>query len=125
MQNSYTVNIIHPNGEEECLGEILEKDVTYNRYNKGLLIGAGRLHSSDIQRETFIEHAAKYRNKGQLEFIGAQTIYTGIFCFISFVPENHTVVFGSIGPVHTRKPKDLPEAHVIDLHDRAKNVIAV
>lgn len=125
MQNSYTVNIIHPNGEKECLGDIAEKDVTYNRYNEGLLIGAGRLHSTDIQRTTFLEHAAKYRNKGRLEFVGVDRIYTGIFCFISFIPETHTVVFGSLGPVHSRQEKDKLEAHVIPLKDTAASVIAV
>jgi len=77
-----------------------ERHVTYNRYNEGLLIGAGKLHNSDMRREGFIDHGARYRNKAELEFRGKDRVFTGTFCFINFIPEIHTVVFGSIGPVH-------------------------
>lgn len=100
MKNCYEVSIIHPGRNKDHLGFIEEKNVTHNRYNEGLLIGAGKLLHSDIRREVFCEHAAKYRNKAELEFKSENKTYTGTFCFFSFVPETHTVVFGSIGPVY-------------------------
>jgi len=95
----YEINIIHSNGKKDCLGYMEEHHVTYNRYNEGLLIGAGKLHNSDMRREVFIEYGVRYRNKAELEFRGKNRVFTGTFCFINFIPEIHTVVFGSIGPV--------------------------
>ena len=75
------------------------RHVTHNRYNEGLLIGAGKLHNSDGQKKSFLSLSARYRNKAELEFKGEESTYRGIFCFINFIEETNTVVFGSIGPV--------------------------
>jgi hypothetical protein len=96
----YEINLTHDDGTKECLGHMEERHVTYNRYNEGLLIGAGKLHGSSIRRAAFLEHGARYRNKAQLEFKGKDKAFQGVFCFINFIPESHTVVFGSIGPVY-------------------------
>lgn len=96
----YEINMIHANGKKECLGFMEEKHVTYNRYNEGLLIGAGRLHNSDARRDVFCTFAARYRNKAELEFKSKNKAFQGTFCFINFIPESHTVVFGSVGPVY-------------------------
>jgi len=100
----FEVNIIHANGSKECLGNMEARYVTYNRYNEGLLIGAGKLRNTSVQKEMFLKHATKYRNKAELEFKGQDIMYQGTFCFINFLPETGTVVFGSVGPVYEWAP---------------------
>jgi len=99
MQNFYEVYVVHKDGSKDCLGQMAEKHVTHNRYNEGLLIGAGKLQNSDRQKEAFLFHSAAYRNKAMMEFKGAKSTFRGEFCFINFIPETNTVVFGSISAV--------------------------
>lgn len=99
MQNTYEIYVIHNDGSKDCIGHMEERHVTHNRYNEGLLIGAGRLHNSDLQKTTFLKLGALYRNKADLEFKGRQKTYRGEFCFINFIPETNTAVFGSISSV--------------------------
>jgi len=100
----FEINIIHEDGSKDCLGNMEARHVTYNRYNEGLLIGAGKLLNSSKQKKLFLKHSTKYRNKAELEFKSRDITYEGTFCFINFLPETNTVVFGSVGPVYEWAP---------------------
>lgn len=99
MNNTYTICVLRDNYPPLTLGSMREKAITFNRYNKGLLIAAGKLTSDDAQNDAFMTFAAKFRNKARMRFTGQEATYLGDFCFINFIPETHTVVFGSVGPV--------------------------
>ena len=99
MQNAYEIYVIHADGSKDCLGHMEERHVTHNRYNEGLLIGAGRLHNSDKQKKAFLLRGALHRDKAELEFKGSEVTFRGEFCVINFIPETNTTVFGSISPV--------------------------
>lgn len=99
MQNVYEIYVIHADGSKDCLGNMEERHVTHNRYNEGLLIGAGRLHNSDKQKKAFLLRGALHRDKADLEFKGSEITFRGEFCVINFIPETNTTVFGSISPV--------------------------
>jgi len=102
LENTYEINLLHTNGSKDCLGHMEERHVTHNRYNEGLLIGAGKLHNSDIQKQAFLRNSTLFRNTATLEFKGKNKTFRGTFCFINFIPETNTVVFGSIGSVTER-----------------------
>ena len=96
----FKIYLLNADGSKECLGQMEERHVTYNRYSEGLLIGAGKLHETDIKKGVFLKYAAQFQNKTELEFSGENVTYSGTFCCINFIPESNTVVFGSIGPVY-------------------------
>jgi len=99
MQNAYEIYLIHEDGSKDILGHMEERHVTHNRYNEGLLIGAGKLHNSDKQKKTFLCQGAQRRNKAELEFKGCEKTFRGEFCLINFISETNTVVFGSVSTV--------------------------
>mgnify|MGYP003677703617 CR=1 FL=1 len=99
MNDTYTICVLRDGYPPLTLGSMREKAITFNRYNKGLLIAAGKLTSDDTQNDAFMTFAAKFRNKARMRFTGPEATYLGDFCFINFIPETHTVVFGSVGPV--------------------------
>ncbi len=96
----FEINIIHSDGSKEYLGHMEPRHVTYNRYNEGLLIGAGKLHGSNMRKAGFLSHGAQYRNTAEMEFKINDIAYRGTFCFINFIPENQIAVFGSTGAVY-------------------------
>jgi len=114
----FEISIIHDDGSRDCLGHMEARHVTYNRYNEGLLIGAGKLLNTNQQKGMFLRHSTKYRNKAELEFRSREITYQGTFCFINFLPETNTVVFGSIGPVYEWGPG---QAKVLRLVGIGKN----
>lgn len=99
MGATFEISLLKRNKDPEPLGSMDESAVTFNRYNKGLLIAAGRLHHNSIQASMFMKFAAKFRNLARLKFRSPEKTYFGHFCFINFIPETNTVVFGSVGPV--------------------------
>ena len=101
----FKIYLLNKDGSKECLGQMERKHITYNRYSEGLLIGAGKLHETDIKKGVFLKFAAQFQNKSELEFEGEDVIYSGTFRCINFIPENNAVVFGSIGPVYELTPE--------------------
>ena len=59
----------------------------------------GNMMNRPLLISDLIEHAARYRNKARMEFRLKNKTYEGDFCFINFIPDTHTVVFGSVGAV--------------------------
>lgn len=98
MEDVFEISVLKEGEEPRCLGTMRESAITFNRYNKGLLIAAGKLSYDDTQN-MYMKFAARYRNKAQLKFRNSKKTYLGDFCFINFIPETQTVVFGSVGPV--------------------------
>lgn len=99
MNDVFEICVMKEGEEPRCLGSMRESAITFNRYNKGLLIAAGKLSYDDTQNNAYMRFAAKFRNKAPLRFRNSKKTYFGDFCFINFIPETQTVVFGSIGPV--------------------------
>ncbi|MEX0297576.1 MAG: hypothetical protein AB3N28_00800 [Kordiimonas sp.] len=99
MTDAYQICVLKDELPPITLGTMAADSITFNRYNKGLLIAAGKLTSDSIQHDVFMTFAARFRNKAFMKFTGAEKTYFGDFCFINFIPETHTVVFGSVGPV--------------------------
>jgi len=120
----YEINIVHADGRKDCLGHMEERHVTYNRYNEGLLIGAGKLHNSDMQREVFLAHGAKYNNEAEIEFRNEEKVFRGIFRFINFIQETHTVVIASVSAVHECCPLE-GQSIVVDSLAPSKPVAAL
>jgi hypothetical protein len=105
LDNSFKINVIHRDGSKDCLGHMAEKDVAHNRYNQGLLIAAGKLLGSDAEKDAFLHHANIYKNKAELEFSNGEKAFQGTFHIVNFIPESHTVVFGSTGTVYEWCPE--------------------
>lgn len=99
MDDEFEISVLKDSEEPRCLGTMRESAITFNRYNKGLLIAAGKLSYDGDQNSVYMKFAARYRNKAHLKFRNSKKTFFGDFCFINFIPETQTVVFGSIGPV--------------------------
>ncbi len=99
MTDTYQICVLKDEQPSITLGTMAADSITFNRYNKGLLIAAGKLTSDDMQNDMFMTFSARFRNKAYMRFMGAEKTYFGDFCFINFIPETHTVVFGSVGPI--------------------------
>jgi len=95
----FQISVIHKNNAHKILGTMAERTISFNRYNKGLLVAAGRLNHDTIDGSIFVEFSARFRNLERLKFQNSQKTYYGDFCFINFIPEISTVVFGSVGPI--------------------------
>ena len=99
MDDGFEISVMKEGEEPRALGSMRESAITFNRYNKGLLIAAGKLTYDGDQNSVYMKFAARYRNKAHLKFRNSKKTYLGDFCFINFIPETQTVVFGSVGPV--------------------------
>ena len=99
MNKTYEITIFRRDAPSLVVGTMLSEDITFNRYNEGLLIAAGKLSKHNLETETFLKFETLFRHTANMQFRGEEKTYTGDFCFINFIPESHIVVFGSTGPV--------------------------
>lgn len=99
MDKTFEITVLKRGSEPLVLGTMPEEAITFNRYNEGLLIAAGKLSRNSLQTDAFMKFETLFRNKALMQFQGEEKTYFGEFCFINFIPETHTVVFGSVGPV--------------------------
>lgn len=99
MNKTYEITIFRRDAPPLVVGTMLAEDITFNRYNEGLLIAAGKLSKHNLETETFLKFETLFRHTANMQFRGEEKTYMGEFCFINFIPESHVVVFGSIGSV--------------------------
>jgi len=99
MSNAYDIFLLKTGGEKQYLGQMPAKAISFNRYNEGLLVAAGKISNTNAEKSVFLHFSARFREKALLEFQSNEKAYEGDFSFINFDPETQIVVFGSVGPV--------------------------
>lgn len=99
MNKSFEISVLAHGKEPVALGTMPESAITFNRYNKGLLIAAGKISNTDAQQSMYMKFATQFGNTAQFKFQNIDKTYYGEFTFINFDPETFTVVFGSVSPI--------------------------
>lgn len=110
MSDTYQIYLMTDNQDKSFLGEMPDHAISFNRYNEGLLVAAGKISKTNTKQSVFMHFAAKFRDQATLEFKSSAKTHKGNFKFINFDPETQIVVFGSVGPVATREHTCLDEA---------------
>lgn len=113
MSDSYQIYLIADGQDKSFLGEMPNQAISFNRYNEGLLVAAGKINKTNTKQSVFMHFATQFRDQAMLEFKSRTKTHRGNFSFINFDPETHIVVFGSVGSVTTREHDELNKKSVI------------
>lgn len=112
MSDTYQIYLIAEGQEKSFLGEMPNQAISFNRYNEGLLVAAGKISKTNTKQSVFMHFAAQFRDQAMLEFKSSTKTHKGNFSFINFDPETHIVVFGSVGAVATREHDGLNKDNI-------------
>ncbi|MFC3050416.1 hypothetical protein [Kordiimonas pumila] len=99
MTKVVDIYLLKDGSDRQYIGRMSKSDVSFNRYNEGLLVAAGKIFNTNVQESVFLKFSAQFQEKAELEFKTFDTSYTGDFSFINFDEETQIVVFGSLGAI--------------------------
>lgn len=99
MDKAFTISVLAPGKKPAYLGTMPENAISFNRYNEGLLVAAGKMTGTDPDQSMYMKFAAQFDKTVSIKFQNCNKTYYGEFRFVNFDADTCTVVFGSIGPI--------------------------